>query len=122
MCLSMDLKYFKEEEFARCSPPCSMSQVSERLLYKLDAARELYGKPIIVNSAYRSVDYEKQHGRDGTSSHCLGEAVDVRCANSFDRLLLLIVFLCVGFRRIGIGKTFIHIDLDENKPSAVWLY
>ena len=28
----------------------------------------------------------------------------------------------VGFRRIGVGKSFIHSDLDNDKPNAIWLY
>ena len=28
-----------------------------------------------------------------------------------------------GFKRIGIGSTFIHVDLDLDKPQNVfWLY
>ena len=30
--------------------------------------------------------------------------------------------LNAGFRRIGIANTFIHADLDKQKPHAIWLY
>ena len=28
----------------------------------------------------------------------------------------------VGFQRFGIGKTFIHVDNDDQKKAAIWLY
>ena len=29
----------------------------------------------------------------------------------------------VGFTRIGVGNTFIHVDIDENKSSnVIWTY
>ena len=28
----------------------------------------------------------------------------------------------VGFQRFGIAKTFIHVDNDDQKPNAIWLY
>ncbi len=33
------------------------------------------------------------------------------------------IFLEVGFNGIGIAKTFIHADIDEDKPShVIWTY
>lgn len=113
--------YFAESEFARCTPPCKLSDLSDDLLRMLDDARTLSGIPFVVNSGYRSVSYEKSKGRKGTSSHCKGLAVDLRCASSFVRQKMLNSLIKVGFRRIGIYPTFIHVDIDDSKVSAVWL-
>lgn len=118
----MELKYFSPEEFQRCNPPCDMSQMSEKLLHMLNEAREIYGKPIVINSAYRDREYEITRGRSGKSSHCTGHAVDIRCVNSRDRLVLIYALLSAGFKRIGIAKTFVHADNDPDKSPAVWLY
>lgn len=88
----------------------------------LDLAREKAGIPFKINSAFRSVEYEKSQGRKGTSSHCFGLAVDIRCTTSLQRLKIVSALLEVGFERIGIGKTFIHVDFDQEKNSAIWLY
>lgn len=89
---------------------------------RLDNARDLAGVPFIVNSAYRSVEYERQKGRSGSSSHCKGLAIDVRCTDSVTRFCILSAAIAAGFRRIGIGSYFIHLDTDESKRDGVWLY
>ena len=44
----------------------------------LDPLRELYGKPIIVTSGYRSVKLNRAVGGAARSQHCKGEAADIR--------------------------------------------
>lgn len=114
--------YFKQEECRRCTPPCNISDLSDELLERLDYARSLLGSPIRLTSAYRSEDYEISKGRSGSSSHCKGLAVDIYCNSDFFRLELVKQLLRAGFRRIGIAKTFIHVDIDTRKPICLWLY
>lgn len=87
---------------------------------KLDDARNLCSYPFVLNSAFRSKEYEIQHGRTGTSSHCNGLAVDISCLTSICRLKMVIALLAVGFRRIGIYPTFIHVDNDSTKNKSMW--
>ena len=116
-------KYFKESEFARCTPPCSLQDMDQGTMNKLDAAREDAGIPFVINSAFRSVKYEKSKGRSGDSSHTLGKAVDIRCTTSANRMRIVKSLIKVGFLRIGIGKTYIHADDDPKKPQDVmWHY
>ena len=44
----------------------------------LDPLRELYGKPIIVNSGYRSFKLNKAIGGAKNSQHLVGQASDIR--------------------------------------------
>lgn len=119
----MNLKWFSESEFNRCQPSCSSSDCDERALSMLDELRDLCGFPITLNSAYRSVKYEKKKGRSGTSSHCKGCAFDVRCYDSKYRAMLVCNAFRVGFTRIGIGDSFIHLDCDSDKLNpCIWLY
>lgn len=115
-------KYFSNDEFLRCTPPCTIEDLSDELLDRLDVVRSLCGFPLIVNSAYRSFDYEQDRGRTGSSSHCKGIAVDIAVQSSEERLKIVQNALRAGFQRIGISKTFVHLDLDEDKPSSIWLY
>ncbi len=46
---------------------------------KLEAIRAYLGKPIIVNSGFRSVEVNKAIGGVATSAHCQGYAVDFIC-------------------------------------------
>lgn len=89
---------------------------------RLEYARAISQVPYILSSAYRSVEYELSKGRKGSSSHCKGCAVDIRCKNGTDRVLILSGLLTAGFRRIGIAKTYIHVDYDSDKTDAIWLY
>lgn len=115
-------KYFAPQEFEKCVPSCSIHDVSPELLTILDHVRESVGFPIVLTSAFRSKEYELSKGRLGTSSHCKGYAVDIRCSTSTERLALVSTFLLHGVHRIGIGNTFIHVDIDPDKTSAIWLY
>lgn len=45
----------------------------------MEKVRDLLGKPIVVNSAYRSVAVNKAIGGVATSAHCAGLAVDFIC-------------------------------------------
>lgn len=119
----MNLRWFSEAEFKRCKPSCSVSDCNEDALLRLDTLRDYCGFPIILNSAYRSPDYELSKGRKGTSSHCKGLAFDVRCNDSYQRALLVRFAIDVGFNRIGIGKNYIHLDCDSDKFNpCIWLY
>lgn len=115
-------KYFKDKEFRNCIPSCSLSDMDNGLIHYLDALREHLGKPIFINSAYRTVEYEKLHSRPGTSSHCKGLAVDIKCTNSFYRHQLISSILAViPSARIGIYPTFVHLDIDTQKPCVIWV-
>lgn len=114
-------KYFTPEEFSRVG--CDISQMSPELLSMLDAVRELSGIPLVITSAFRTVEHELLHGRDGSSSHCKGLAVDIRCYSSQWRFKIVTAALSVGFSRIGIASNFIHLDIDSKKmQKIIWTY
>ena len=116
-------KYFQESEFTRCTPSCRMEQMDPAFLTLLDRVREAAGIPLVLNSAYRSPAYEKKKGRTGTSSHCEGKAVDIRCNASTNRYKILKAAMECGIRRIGVGKTYIHLDSSEtHAQDVIWDY
>jgi len=49
-----------------------------RLARILEDVRRVLGRPIMVNSAYRSLAVNKAIGSKPTSQHCLGCAADIR--------------------------------------------
>ena len=105
-------KYFKEIEY----------KMDEDFLAKLDDAREFAGFPFFINSAYRSPDHPESI-KNPTSSHIKGLAVDIRARDSKTRYLIIDALMHVGFNRIGIADTFIHVDDDKQKSSnVIWTY
>lgn len=116
-------KYFKEKEFAACVPSCSLQDMQQHTMDNLDFARKYAGIPFVLNSAYRSPEWEKSKGRTGTGAHTAGCAVDIRCNSSVNRFKIVHACLIAGFTRIGIGKNYIHVDDDPTKPQEViWHY
>ena len=116
-------KYFSPAEFRACSPSCSIEDMDAGFLSLLDRIRERAGIPMVLNCAYRSREHDLKAGRSGNSAHTRGKAVDVRCATSANRYKIVAAALQEGVRRIGIGKTFIHIDNDTTLPQGViWDY
>lgn len=117
-----EYKYFTQLDFDRCVPRCRIEQMSETFLRRLDEAREIADCPFILNSAYRSIDYEIKKGRRITSSHCKGLAVDISCVTPPYRWRIVSSLIAAGFTRIGIHDNFIHVDLDLDKDPAIWTY
>ena len=91
-------------------------------LAKLDEAREFAGIPFIINSAYRSPEHPESI-KNPTSSHIKGLAVDISVKDSVTRFKVLNALIEVGFSRIGVAGTFIHVDLDLDKSqNVIWTY
>lgn len=116
-------KYFKEAEFKRCVPSCSLQDMDQEFMTFLDALRAQAGIPLVLNCAYRSKAWDKAKGRSGNSAHTRGKAVDIRCNSNSNRYKIVKAALDLGCCRIGIGKTYVHIDRDESLTQCViWHY
>lgn len=116
----MEIDYFSPDEFKRCIPSCSKEQMDKGFMQRLNKARRLAGLPFVLNSAYRSSEYDMQKGRSGNSYHCKGRAVDIKCLDSSSRAVIVSALISCGFRGIGIGNTFVHVD--DRPIKCMWLY
>lgn len=115
--------YFPESDFAKCTPPCKKSDMNPETLCKLNNARHIAGIPFVPTSAYRSPAHDKSKGRSGTGAHTLGRAVDIACSDSASRYKIVTAGIAAGFTRIGIAKSFVHLDDSPNHTQGViWLY
>lgn len=112
----------KRDEY-ECKCGCGLNNVKQELIDRTLIARGDAGVPFIINSGCRCEDWNTEEGGSDTSSHLKGEAEDIRCTTSRNRFKIVKSLLDAGFTRIGIGKTFIHADIDRKKtPGVVWLY
>jgi len=117
------VKYFEYEEFDSPDIQGSGQLMDPKLLDMIDEAREIYGKPIRVTSGYRTEAHNRKVGGVDSSSHLKGLAIDVACVRSDDRFKMLNALLEVGFNRIGVAGTFIHVDIDKDKSqNVIWTY
>lgn len=101
-------KNFKLKEF-ECKDGSQLVKIDSQLLYKLQALRDLIGKPIIINSGYRTKEYNKRVGGSPNSQHLKGKAADIK-VKGIKPADLAKKAEKVGFDGIGIYKTFIHVD------------
>lgn len=118
-------RYFTDDEFECKCGECGLGKkdMREMTLMRLDIARGISNHPYIIRSAIRCEKHNKNEGGSSTSSHLDGYAVDITVKSNRGRWKVLNGLWEAKFRRIGIGKDFIHADDDPNKaPAVVWLY
>lgn len=118
---ALELQRLSELNLKYCNPPCEVSDLHPELVDRIILAQKMCGEQFIVTSGYRSQVYERSKGRKGSSSHAKipGLAVDISAVNSHLRFKVVAALLYAGFPRLGIGKTFIHADIDETKPHPI---
>lgn len=120
----MEYRYFDEHEFhCTCDRTHQIQIVDERLVWMLDLARDRAGLPFTITSGYRCIKHNAEVGGVVDSAHLKGLAADIHVGNARTRFIILKALLPIGFSRIGIGQTFIHVDIDNSKDlGVVWLY
>ncbi len=111
-------KNFDSSEFA-CKCGCGFDTPDPELIRMLQAARDLYGKPITITSGCRCIKHNAVSGGTPNSAHIQGKAADIATPTGVDRYLIIKALIQAGFERLGINfnKKFIHVDIDYSKPS-----
>lgn len=123
---ALELQKLGEINLMYCVPACSVGDLNPRLVERILMAQKMSGHPFLITSAFRSREWELSKGRKGTSSHCRYSdgkpsslAVDVRTVDSHTRFKVVVGAAMAGFERIGVGKNFVHLDIDYNKAHPV---
>lgn len=83
----------------------------------LDPLREWYGKPIIVNSAYRSVTLNKAVGGVSSSQHVKGQAADITAGSKAENKKLFdYIKDHLEFDQLIDEKNFswVHVSFNKN--------
>jgi uncharacterized protein YcbK (DUF882 family) len=108
-------KYFKDSEIIG---------LKHELVRKLDLAREYADTPFAITSGLRSKEAnDKLINAVEDSAHLTGFACEIACTESTKRWKIMQGALQAGFKRIGVGKTFIHLDVDLSKvQNVMWHY
>jgi len=122
------INYFKYHEFDSPLQQGSGQLMDKGFLYMLNNARHIANIPFTITSGFRiEADIERLEKAgykvSRNSSHLKGYAADIACTNSEERYTIVNALLQAGFNRIGIAKTFIHVDNDPDKPAnLIWQY
>ena len=112
-------KNFTVDEFkCKC---CGVDGVKPAAKEAIQQVRDLYGKPMRLNSAYRCEKHNKAVGGHPNSEHLSGIAFDVHAATAEDRYRLVEMALACGFKGIGVyAGGWVHMDYRLGKKS-LWV-
>lgn len=96
----------------------------------LQAVRDSWGKPIKINSGYRSPHHSVEKGKDRPGTHTYGIAADIMISGA-DVASFITLCYSYGVRRFGLQQKgpftsrFIHIDIGDrlfDLPPSTWSY
>ncbi len=114
------LQNFKVKEFA-CKDGTDLIKIDDGLVDYLQKARENFGVPIVITSAYRTEKYNKKIGGAKNSYHVKGQAADHHAKGKVDLLELARFYESIGCLGIIVypNSGFVHIDMREKKYFAI---
>ncbi|WP_143711406.1 D-Ala-D-Ala carboxypeptidase family metallohydrolase [Magnetococcus marinus] len=115
-----------------CHCGCGSQKMDPQFMERLEELRMAYGKPIIVNSAYRCPNHNASVSTTGSNGpHTTGRAVDVQVSGE-DAHTLMALAMHHGFTGIGVSQRgqhksrFIHLDTLDVAPGqprpTIWSY
>jgi len=102
---------FNRDEYA-CKCGCGKDDIKDELAMKVQLVRDVLNRSITINSGVRCPDHNVTIKATPTSSHIGGWAADLKYSGSADRYQLLAAIMPI-FDRVGIAKTFIHVDVGS---------
>ena len=112
------LKHFKKEEF-ECKCGCGINNINSSLVLMLEDAREFAKVPFKINSGFRCEAHNKKSGGVKDSAHTKGLAVDISTPSDSLRFAIVEAVLKVGFSRVLMYDTFVHVDMDLTNPNPI---
>lgn len=108
-------KNFKVKEFA-CSDGSDPIFIDCELVNLLQKIRDYFGKPVVINSAYRTPNHNKSVGGAVYSQHLYGKAVDIRINGVKSKTLSTYIDTLIPNKGgIGTYRTFVHVDVRTTK-------
>lgn len=117
-------EHFDRSEFA-CKCGCGFDTVNPHLIELLELIREDFGSPLVITSGCRCPAHNEESGGVENSPHIRGVAADILARGGILRYEIVQSAFNYGAYGIGVGKTFIHVDIDDDPGHprpAVWSY
>lgn len=111
--------HFKVREFA-CGDGSDAVLVAPQLVMVLETIRAHFNAPVVINSAYRTPQYNEKVGGVAHSQHCYGMAADISVKDQTPAAVAAFARqLMPDWGGVGIyaKKGFTHIDVRETKAD-----
>lgn len=114
-------EHFKIREFAS-KDGADKLLIDNDILCILERFREYVEAPVTINSAYRTVSWNKKQGGASNSYHLYGRAFDIPYKKTYKNLTS-VDMMCKFFNSLGLKGiikygTFVHIDTRTSKYHA----
>lgn len=105
---------FRAKEFA--SPDSNVIFINKALAEILGVLRHNIGRPIYINSGYRTVAHNKKVGGAESSYHLYGAAVDIRAEGYTPKeVYKTLDNMLDGWGGLEEHETFVHVDVRDDK-------
>ena len=105
-------EHFKVKEFA-CKDGSDTILIDQQLIYYCEMIRRHFGKPITINSGYRTPAYNAKVGGAGGSKHKEGKAADIVVSGVSPQKVAQYAEE-IGIKALHAYNTFTHIDTRPN--------
>lgn len=106
---------FKVRELA-CKDGSDTIFIDSALVRLVQEIRDYFGKPVIINSGYRTESYNKKIGGATYSQHLYGKAADIRIAGVSPKEIAKFVETRIpNTGGIGLYPSFVHVDVRSTK-------
>ncbi len=123
--VKVELEFFKENEFA--CPCCGLVGTTERTMLAVDQLRAMVGFAISISSATRCPSHNQIVGGSKYSDHlstnifgCTG--LDIFCVDSIQRFKIISAAISLGFKKIGIYESHVHLSLPLSRNDGIVYY
>ena len=107
-------KNFKVKEFA-CKDGSDTVKLCMVTVGILQSIRDYFGKPVIINSGYRTPSHNKKVGGATNSQHVVGTACDIKVTGIPPTAVAGFIEANYPNHGIGLYPTFVHVDSRGKK-------
>lgn len=107
---------FKVREFA-CADGTDIVLIAPDLVILLQAVRDHFGKPVNINSGYRTVQHNKKLANAASDSeHTKGCAADIKISGITPKVVAAYIeTLIPNSGGVGIYSNFVHVDTRSKR-------
>lgn len=115
-----ETKNFKESEW-NCKHCGGAHKMKPEVMKNVQSLREIYGKPLVLTSAWRCEDHPNEIRKLKPGQHNQGTAVDIKVTDGAMSYELIKIGLALDATGFAVGGGFVHLDWRESTPAA-WRY
>lgn len=107
-------EHFKASEFS-CKDGNEEFLIADRLIDTLEAIRNHFNSPVIINSGYRTPSWNNKVGGASNSYHCKGMAADIKVKGHTSKEVAEYASRIMEEGGVIRYTNFVHIDVREKK-------